>query len=132
MATFPPLDANDVGREVVLAAEQRRADPVRVNRAVQRLEPADLLRVEAAGDDDAHALVAGGVERLAHALHEPGVDAGGRNEPISSSRARSTRFSEVSSRTPHSLSPSASATSSAVRTESLSKSTSTVTFISPA
>ena len=36
----------------------------------------------------------------------------------------------MSSRTPHSRSPSASATSSAVRTESFSKSTSTVTFMS--
>ena len=45
---------------------------------------------------------------------------------------RSTISSEVSSRTPQSRSPSASATSSAVRTESFSKSTSTVTFISSA
>ena len=36
----------------------------------------------------------------------------------------------VSSRTPHSFGPSASATSSAVRSESFSKSTSTVMFIS--
>jgi hypothetical protein len=36
----------------------------------------------------------------------------------------------VSSRTPHNLGPSARATSSDVRTESFSKSTSTVTFMS--
>ena len=45
---------------------------------------------------------------------------------------RSTSVLAVSSRTPHSLSPSASATSSEVRTESFSKSTSTTTFISSA
>ena len=39
---------------------------------------------------------------------------------------------EVSSRTPQSRSPSASATSSDVRTESFSKSTSTTMFVSPA
>ena len=50
--------------------------------------------------------------------------------PISSQSERSTSDSDVSSRTPQSRGPSARATSSAVRTESFSKSTSTVTFMS--
>ncbi len=54
----------------------------------------------------------------------------GLKSPISCQSARSTSRSEVSRRTPQRSSPSASATSSAVRTESFSKSTSTVTFIS--
>ena len=56
----------------------------------------------------------------------------GLKSPMSVQSERSTISSEVSSRTPQSRSPSASATSSAVRTESFSKSTSTVTFISSA
>ena len=48
--------------------------------------------------------------------------------PISSQSDLSTRLSEVSSRTPHRRGPSARATSSEVRTESFSKSTSTTTF----
>ena len=54
----------------------------------------------------------------------------GLKSPISSHSERSTSVSDVSSRTPQSRSPSASATSSAVRTESFSKSTRTVTDIS--
>src|SRR3954469_15338342 len=49
---------------------------------------------------------------------------------MSSHSERSTRLSEVSTRTPQSRSPSASATATDSRTESLWKSTSTVTFIS--
>ena len=52
----------------------------------------------------------------------------GRKSPISFKSDLSTRFSDVSRRTPQSRGPSARATSSAVSTESFSKSTSTVTF----
>src|SRR6266571_6561595 len=52
----------------------------------------------------------------------------GGKSPISSHNDRSTSDSAVSSRTPHRRGPSASATASAVRTESFSKSTSTVTL----
>src|SRR5207302_1840217 len=54
----------------------------------------------------------------------------GLKSPISPTSERSTRLSDVSSRTPHSRSPSARATSSAVAIELFSKSTSTVTRIS--
>ena len=52
----------------------------------------------------------------------------GRKRPISCHRERSTIVLLVSRRTPHSRGPSASATSRAVRTESFSKLTSTVTL----
>jgi len=54
----------------------------------------------------------------------------GSKSPSSSHSERSTRRSEVSSRTPQSFGPRARAASSAVRTESFSKSTSTTTFMS--
>ena len=50
----------------------------------------------------------------------------GSKSPISSHSERSTSWPEVSSRTPHSAGPSASATARAVATESFSKSTRTV------
>lgn len=56
----------------------------------------------------------------------------GSKRPISCHRLRSTMVLEVSRRTPQRSSPRASATSSAVRTESFSKSTSTITLSSPA
>ena len=56
----------------------------------------------------------------------------GRKRPISCHSERSTIVLEVSRRTPHNRGPRASATSSAVRTESFSKSTSTVTCSSSA
>jgi hypothetical protein len=54
----------------------------------------------------------------------------GLKSPSSSKSERSTSASDVSSLTPQRRAPSAFATSSAVRTESFSKSTSTVTFMS--
>jgi hypothetical protein len=54
----------------------------------------------------------------------------GSKSPISSQSDRSTSWPEVSSRTPQSLGPSSRATSSAVLTESFSKSTRTVMFMS--
>ena len=126
-----PSSMHDVGREVVVAAQQRRADAVGVDRHAEALEVADLLGREAARADDLHALVAGGVERLAH-LARParGSRRSAGSRPSRPTATRSTRRSEVSSRTPQRSSPSASATSIAVVTESFSKSTSTVTFIS--
>ena len=56
----------------------------------------------------------------------------GRKRPISCHSERSTMVLAVSSRTPHRRGPRASATSRAVRTESFSKSTSTVTLSSSA
>ncbi len=54
----------------------------------------------------------------------------GLKSPISSHSERSTSISDVSRRTPHSFGPSVRATSSAVCTELLSKSTSTVMLMS--
>src|SRR4051812_46388575 len=53
------LEADDVGREVEGAAQERRADAVGVDRRPGLLEALDLLGGEAAGDDDLHVLVAG-------------------------------------------------------------------------
>ena len=50
-----PSTIDDVGGEVVRAADQRRPDAVGVDRHAGRLEGADPLGVEAAGDDDPHA-----------------------------------------------------------------------------
>src|SRR5205085_12328881 len=72
----PAVDHHDVGREVVLAAQERRADAVGVDRYPQPLELADLVRREATRGDDPHALVARGVERVAHLLDERRVHAG--------------------------------------------------------
>src|ERR687888_2571277 len=47
---------DDVSGVVVFAADERRADAVRVDRDTTLLEGADLLGVEAAGCDDLHAL----------------------------------------------------------------------------
>ena len=52
------LDAHDVGGEIIVGAlfaavrEERRADPININRHAQLLEAADLAGIEAAGDDD--------------------------------------------------------------------------------
>ena len=50
----PAVDHHDVGGEVVGAADQRRADAVGVDGHAGRLERADALGGEAAGDDDLH------------------------------------------------------------------------------
>ena len=79
--TLPPgpaVDHHHVGREVVRAADQRGADAVGVDRHVLGLELADAVGGEAAGDDDLHVAVAGGVEPFADEPHELGVDAGRR------------------------------------------------------
>src|SRR3954451_9419043 len=68
------LEADDVGGEVEGAAQQRRADAVGVDRSAGLLEALDLLGGEAAGDDDLHLLVAGGVQRLADLAHELDAD----------------------------------------------------------
>src|SRR3954463_9588777 len=66
----PAVHLDDVGREVVVAAQQRRAHAVGVDRDAAGLEVADLVDREAARGDDAHALVTGGVERLADPLDQ--------------------------------------------------------------
>ena len=71
----PPVDQHDVGGEVVGAADQRRADAVGVDGDVRRLEGADALRVEAAGDDDLDVVEAVAVELVADEVDELGVDA---------------------------------------------------------
>jgi hypothetical protein len=54
--------ADDVGGEVVVPAQERRADPVGVDGRPDALELADAVGGEAARDDDLHPLVAGRVE----------------------------------------------------------------------
>src|SRR5205823_12149487 len=66
---------DDVGREVVLAADQGRTDAVGVDRNAAALELTDPLRVEATGSDDLHLLEPVPVERLPHLPDEPLVDA---------------------------------------------------------
>src|SRR5437764_15321113 len=65
-----PVDLDHVGGEVVVAAQQRRAHAVGVDRHAALLEGGDLVDGEAARDDDAHALVARRVERVADLLDE--------------------------------------------------------------
>src|SRR5205807_7435574 len=67
---------DDVGGEVVRAADQRRADAVGINGNAPLLELADLLRGEAAGDDDLDPLEAVSIERVAHVPHQAFADAG--------------------------------------------------------
>ena len=121
---------DDVGGEVVVAADERRADAVGVDRDVLRLELADPVDVEAARDDDLHALEAVLVERVAHLPDEALVDAA-RVEVahLVPERAVDERARRVEA-TPQSRSPKARATSSDVRTESFSKSTRTTTLTS--
>src|SRR5205823_14376276 len=73
------LAVNDdhVGREVVLASDQHRADTVRVDRDALTLELADALDVEAAGHHDPDVLEALTVEGLAHLPHDALVHASG-------------------------------------------------------
>src|SRR5206468_3403626 len=71
----PPLDPDDVRREVVRAPEERRADAVDVDRYTGLLEGADLVHGEAARGDDAHVLEAVVVESRAHVPHQAFVDA---------------------------------------------------------
>src|SRR6266545_6064977 len=68
---------DDVRGEVVLAADQRRADPVGVDGNTSGLELADALGVEPSGNDDLDPLEARFVERVAHLAHEPLVHAAG-------------------------------------------------------
>ena len=125
-----PVEQHDVGREVVVAADQRGTDSVGVDGHVERLELPDPLRGEAAGGNDLDVVEAGPVERSRTFSTSRGLTPVGVKPPISSHSEQSTSCSDVSSRTPHSFGPNADATSSAVCTESLTKSTSTVTFIS--
>src|SRR3954469_17135859 len=71
------LHQHDIGGEVVRAAQEGRADPVRVDGHAVPLELADAVGGEAAGHDDLHALVPRLVERAAHAPHEHVVYARG-------------------------------------------------------
>src|SRR5439155_23406764 len=56
---------DDVAGEVVGAADERRADTVRIDRDALPLEARDLLCREATRGDDAHLLVARRIERVA-------------------------------------------------------------------
>ena len=109
------------------AAHERGADAVGVDRDARGLEARGSSRREAAGDDDPHVLVAGVVERRADLRDQPGLTPAAVGPPRARGR-RATRRCRAGR--PTGRRPSASATSSAVRTESFSKSTSTVTFIS--
>jgi len=71
-----PVRHDDVGGEVVGAADERGADAVGVHRDAPLLEVTDLLHGEAAGDDDPHVTEACGVERVAHPPDEPLVHPG--------------------------------------------------------
>src|SRR5712692_3666188 len=71
-----PVRDHDVAREIVRAANERRADAVGVDRDALVLEFADLRLAEAAGRDDPHVRVARGVERVAHLPDEALVHAG--------------------------------------------------------
>src|SRR5215204_4924761 len=66
---------DDVRSEVVLAANQRRADPVGVDGDAPVLELADALSVEPSGNDDLDPLEARFVEGVTHLAHEPLVHA---------------------------------------------------------
>src|SRR5919109_104241 len=67
---------DDVGGEVVLAANERRADAVRVDGHLAMLEGTDLLRVEAARGDDLDPFEAVFVQSLANLPDEPLIHAG--------------------------------------------------------
>ena len=70
LRTGSAVDEHDVGGEVVVAPDQRRADAVGVDRHARGLELADPLGVEAAAGDDPHVGEAGGVERRADLLDQ--------------------------------------------------------------
>src|SRR3954447_1369878 len=61
LGALTAVDQDHVGREVVRAVQQRRAHTVGVDRRLERLELADAVRVEAAGDHELDPLVARGV-----------------------------------------------------------------------
>src|SRR5439155_5044747 len=65
LAARASLHQHDVRREVVLAAHERGAHAVDVDRRGGMLERADLVGVEAARGDDLDPLVTGIVERSA-------------------------------------------------------------------
>src|SRR5215218_2689628 len=71
----PSVGHDHVGREVVLATNERRTDAVRVYRHAALLERTDALRGEATRGNDPHLLEAVMVERLTHLANEPLVDA---------------------------------------------------------
>ena len=75
MALGLPVGDDEVGGEVVLAPDQRRADAVRVDRNAAALELLDLRDRESTRRDDPHLLVPGAVERGAHLADEALVDA---------------------------------------------------------
>src|SRR4051812_11684202 len=62
LAGGPTVGHHDIGGEVVRAADQRRADAVRVDRHAGGLELADAVGGEAAGADDADVAEPVGVE----------------------------------------------------------------------
>src|SRR5215218_3095231 len=100
-----PIGDDDVGREVVRAADQRRADAVRVDRDVIGFELGDLLRREPAGRDDPYLLEPVAVERLAHVRDEPSVDTRRLEVPhLPPERAVDKRLRRVE---PHSVEPRA-------------------------
>ena len=124
------LHGDDVGGEIVSAGivEERAADRVRVDRHAFGFERADFLRVKTAAGDDADAgkisaSSAARTLRTSCMLTPVGVKV-----PIIGTIEASTSVPDVSSRTPHSRSPSARATQSDVPTQSLSKSTSAMTL----
>src|SRR5438874_11519128 len=61
-----PVGEDDVRGEVIRAADERRADAVRVHRHALLFEVADLLDRETARGDDLHPLEPVPVERVAH------------------------------------------------------------------
>src|SRR5262249_58512495 len=74
LCSRPTVREHDVAREVVLAADQRRADAVGVHRHARLLKRADPVDREAAGGDDPDPLEAVAVERLSYLAHEALVD----------------------------------------------------------
>src|SRR5437764_8164407 len=72
----PAVGEDDIGREIVGAADQRRADPVGVDTNAAGLELANLLDGEPARHDDLDVLEPVVVERVADLAHQALVDAG--------------------------------------------------------
>ena len=128
----PAVDHHHVGREVVGAADQRRADAVGVDGHAVGLEARGCARRRSRRETTIRTRAKPGVvERVAHRVHELGRDAA-RRRPAPKRRPSSVSEPPTCPAAPPTArSPSARATASDVPTESLSKSTSTVTFISP-